>query len=177
MNLRKIILAMCITGLAGCGTSEPTTPGRFVDIDGVTVSWKDLREISNTNLENVPLGAGESVYLVSAASATNVQLAEFENASSTSDCLRVSSNYTGGYPVLNQEKYRICEQRLRTAKSKVKQPHFSELLVLTERAVEREGTCEWDGYDKSFDLRVRIATSAARLDDDRLFFTKMKCVN
>ena len=48
-------------------------------------------------------------------------------------------------------------------------------VSLARQAVSAEGSCEWLGYDRAFDLSVRAVGRLASASDERLFFAKLRC--
>ena len=57
-----------------------------------------------------------------------------------------------------------------------KQPSLDRFIGLAEKAVAAEGRCVWLGYDEAYDMQVRTYGALASPNDQRLFFTKLRCV-
>lgn len=56
-----------------------------------------------------------------------------------------------------------------------KELSFDRLIELSEQAVEAEKKCQWLGYDKALDQKVRALGKLASQTDTRLFFAKVRC--
>ena len=59
--------------------------------------------------------------------------------------------------------------------TKPKRPRrsLSELITLAERAVTAEGSCQWLGYDRALDRRMRSGLLSQT--DERGFFARLRC--
>lgn len=176
-KLKSALLCSLICALSGCGATTSGSVGRSVVIGGANVTWKDYQKLSGQEFDTLSFAPGESVYLFTAFAGASVDLGGGKSASSLSDCVRHSSSYAATVPVVNHGKLNACKARLAAAREQKNQRSFPEFLSLAERAVEQEGSCSWEGYDRSFDQGVRALTSAARFDDEGLFFAKMTCAN
>ena len=163
-----LFLVAVLGGLVSCASSSRVEKHQL-DVDGVTISWQNFSKLNSTYRTLVPLGAGESIYMVS----RNEKGPEY----TLSNGHRVTLADCGVY--MRQSIYNIyneCQSTgINLAKKTRSNRSFSDFKSLAARAVKKEGTCTWGGYDRAFDLSVRSRGKLAAFSDERLFFAKMRC--
>ena len=175
MTKLNVVLAMVLgLGLQACSSSQQ---GYLVNYGQTAISWKDFLEISELHRSAFATQTGESIYLFSASTSVAVELSSGEQISSSQDCIQLASDYSGPIPKLDSDQYYNCERQREAAVDAANVRSFSALLSMAERAVRDEGSCVWPGYDRALDLSVRATGSVARIDDERLFFIKLRCAS
>ncbi|GAA3865755.1 hypothetical protein GCM10022404_14930 [Celeribacter arenosi] len=139
--------------------------------------WNDFLKISKLHKASFPQEAGESIYMFGAtASNVRITMPDGQQMSSDKECKMASSHSVNGRPVFDGKYYTECDRRLRAAMGAVRKPAAGDLIALAKTAVEADGRCQWIGYDRALDLRVRATGRLASFSDDRFFFAKLKCV-
>lgn len=110
-----------------------------------------------------------TTFLVSRAGASAIVLSNGMSVSG-GNCFSVIRRLGAGDDAVNLHNECIDRQRQQQPQSSI-----AEFVRQAEQAVRADGRCEWLGYDPSFDQQIRRSGALARADDNRLFFTRMRC--
>ncbi|KEJ88866.1 hypothetical protein Z948_2091 [Sulfitobacter donghicola DSW-25 = KCTC 12864 = JCM 14565] len=139
-------------------------------IGEITVIWADFTSVYYRGSSTSKLPEGEGVYLFSRTLQSLYTLPNGEQVDSN-QCYSKMLRSTD--PVL-QNAYLKCYNSS-AAKDNAAQSGFpfQKFVSLARQAVTAEGSCEWLGYDRGFDLSVRAGLASA--SDERLFFAKLRC--
>ena len=167
-----LLAAAIVFGLQACANTEKTYNVQYGKTE---VYWKDLLKMGGLYKARFETQPGESIYMFGAVASTTITLPSGEMISSERDCVLATVNRNGPEVTVDSDKFFDCRKRFNAAVDVESELSFAELLSKAERAVKAEGSCVWPGYDRKLDLAVRSTGSLARLDDDRIFFVKMRC--
>lgn len=196
--LRKLLLMVSIgLTLGACSSSTGPSDRKAIQIGEEEVSWSPVLG-GNSKLRALhpdivaSLGPNENIYIFGAHYPADVQMrptgpyillpsgTQFYGA--VEDCERFL-NRPSGKPPRNRHirDYNAC---IATApKVRAPQPKppkrdrrsLPDLIAFAERAVRAEGSCQWMGYDRVLDMRLRAGGALASLSDARLFFARLRC--
>lgn len=195
--LKVFPLCLGLGSLAACAPAPPENVQRAAVVEGYVVFWRNYSEVSDVDLSALSLQKGEGLYFVGAGKDVEIEMQGTKAISSEADCRNYASEQTTTYETLTfySQQYgftykktprwdteraaeisKQCIERLRATKKKVPDRTFAQRQKLAERAVAKEGSCSWGGYDDAFDRRARRVTKAIYSDETRFFFAKMRCV-
>ena len=139
------------------------------NVDGFNIFWKDFGKISSVHPGSLELNAGEGIYMFGRTSAPTYTLS---NGDVIVHNYNSCDKYTGDPSGLYAECWNKGVRAENAASSRLS---FAKFVEVAEVAVRREGSCQWVGYDRAFDLQARSIGSAASSKDERLFFAKLRC--
>jgi len=176
--------------LASCGSTLSEEDRNSEVIGSTQISWSDFLKISKMHREVVAVAPGESVYLFVATSTEQIRLSNGKtvppesciSASTTYEVVRmpVASQPYGSTKIttsrIDNDLHRECRAKIRARDEKLsRQKSFTEFVRLAEQAVKQDGSCVWLGYDRAFDLMMRSIGAVTHANDERLFFSKLRC--
>jgi hypothetical protein len=164
LQLRPVVLLSLVAALAACGAPGATGSGgdRYqATVGGTTISWRSF------DMPAIP-ASDATTFLVSRTGASAIVLSN--GMSVSGDCFSVIRQLGAGPGAVNLHNECIDRQQQQQPQSSI-----ADFVRQAEQAVRADGRCEWLGYDPSFDQQIRRSGALARADDNRLFFTRMRC--
>jgi hypothetical protein len=167
LQLRPLVVLGVVVALAACGSSGSTGSGgdRYqATVGGTTISWRSF------DMPAIP-ASDANTYLVSRTGASAIVLSNGMSVSG-GDCFSVIRQMGPGAGASAVNLHNECIDRQRQQQP---QSSIADFVRQAEQAVRADGRCEWLGYDPSFDQQIRASGALARADDNRLFFTRMRC--
>ncbi|MEP4628752.1 MAG: hypothetical protein ABJZ90_23825 [Paracoccaceae bacterium] len=169
-------MAVVSFAIAACGSTPSPKSRNSVRIDGGKLAWVDFLTVSKIHRDAFPQKSGESIYLFSFSQEVSVRLSTGLIVTNSEGEPAISCVRQLPAPV-PAELFSECLHTLNDAnlKQSRKNTDLGKLLSRAETAIRSEGTCQWLGFDRNLDRRVRAVGSAARQGDERLFFAKLKC--
>ncbi|MEP3440316.1 MAG: hypothetical protein ABJN72_02455 [Sulfitobacter sp.] len=143
-----------------------------VKVGETTVTWNDFTSVYNRGSSTSKLSKGEGVYMFS----RNIQsLYTLPNGTQVDSSQCYSKWLRTIDPVL-QSAYLKCHNSSAAQDNSTRSAlPFENFVALARQAVNADGSCEWLGYDRGFDLSVRATGQLASASDERLFFAKLRC--
>ncbi|MCF6432445.1 hypothetical protein [Leisingera sp. MMG026] len=78
--------------------------------------------------------------------------------------------YTGCWSAMNN--YAACQK----AHGEIKLTR-AQTIQLANNAMKSHPVCSWEGFDETYDLRVRSAGALASFTDTRMLFARISCTN
>lgn len=190
---RILFFVASLAFVSACVSSSGGSSGKYTaQLGGDTISWSDMLVSDTLKAMHadtvVQLKPGESVYLFSATRASD--LASKNNMPSVllSDGSTIRGDIRTCELILYRRQrakeislYEECRAKMKhmplynaAAHKPVALP-LSRLISDAERAVRASGSCQWLGYDKKLDARMRARGALASSTDTRLFFAKLRC--
>ena len=178
-DIARILAAACMClALAACGTGNSGSKKASVQTAEGTIAWNDMTDIVPNLRARVPLAEGEGVFLftmfnsgVASVTLSNGTRVFDDQGLVDASCTRAWIDV--GKPAGFMEE---CIPKLSRASRAMEATNVSKskMIRLAEQAIRAHGRCQWVGYDAALDRTARMP-GLARLDDDRLFFAKLRC--
>lgn len=164
--LFKKIFLMSVLGsiLVACASPNPS---RTQNVGNHEIFWKDFSKVSDLHKRHFNFSDGARLYMFGSISAVQFKMSNGDIA---------STHYEGCNVYRGTDLLLECYDKQNIAGQKTPEGLDLERLVeLAERAVKAEGSCKWLGYDRELDLQARRLGSLASVNDQRLFFAKLRC--
>lgn len=192
---KALFLLACASLISACVSSSDQTAGKYsVKVGEDSIGWSDVLKsdaLKNLHADTVAqLKPGESVYLFSATRARDLAQQNSVPKVTLSDGSIIYRDIRSCELIIIErqrakelELYQECREKMKdlplynAAANKPVALPLSRLISDAQRAVKASGTCQWLGYDKALDMRMRARGAVASLSDTRLFFAKLHCVN
>lgn len=169
--LKMVALACVSIALQSCTNSAD----RYSAVAGpYNISWSLFNPNLDIYSDLLNQRDGAEIYLFARWVDTGITSSNGRPIQSFSDCAVISTDTSlpNNHDV---QSYEQCVASLDAAKKKAPNLKLKEFVGLAKTAVEKDGRCEWVGYDPALDMRVRRTGSLASTKDEGLFFAPLRC--
>lgn len=163
-----------LTFVVGCSSSSSDLGYHEAQVGKYNVSWKDLSKVSKLHKNMPGIGPDEGLYMFTRTTQKTVRLSNGMSFTGEGSSVCMDLLISGDPEA--KKIFRECHDTFWALdRKKVNSPPLDQFVKMAEQAVKEQGACQWLGYDRALDMRARATGSLARLDDNRLFFAKLRC--